>query len=351
MTPRERFLTAISRGTPDRAPRYAELTPRLLEMLKEKTGYDDPAEYFDYEMRTVGFHRTQAKGDFSAYLGELPPGSSVGEWGVADVPADLFHLSIQVHPMRDFTSVKQVESYPFPDIPASYRHQDLEQRVAAVHARGLAVVSDWTTIFEQSWYLRGLETFIVDMLERPAIAEAILDRVTDIACLKAKRQGESGADLVRTGDDIGTQRGMMMSPDLWRLWLKPRLARLIAAAKAANPAVKVLYDSDGNFDPVIPDLIEVGVDVLAPIQPECNDPAKLKREYSGHLAFWGSLGVQSTLPFGTVCDIRREVRTRMQTIGQGGGLVIAPSHVIPPESPWENVLALFAAMDEFGGYS
>jgi uroporphyrinogen decarboxylase len=113
----------------------------------------------------------------------------------------------------------------------------------------------------------------------------------------------------------------------------------------------VLYDSDGNFAPVIPELIDVGVDVLCPMQPECNDLARLKQEYGRHLAFWGSIGVQSNLPFGTPADVRDEVRERMDTIGRGGGLVIAPSHVVPPEAPWENVLAFFDAVDEFGGYA
>jgi uroporphyrinogen decarboxylase len=222
--------------------------------------------------------------------------------------------------------------------------------VAAVHARGLAVVSGWTTIFEQSWYLRGMKDLLLDIVERPRLAEALLDKVTDICCFIVKRYAEAGVDLVRTGDDIGTQRGMMIAPEMWRRWLKPRLAKLIASAKAANPKVKVLYDSDGNYDPVIPDLIDVGVDVLAPIQPECNEPARLKREYGDHLSFWGSIGVQSTLPFGTVEEVRKEVRQRMGTIGRGGGLVIAPSHVIPPETPWENVVAFFGAVEAFGEY-
>jgi uroporphyrinogen decarboxylase len=143
---------------------------------------------------------------------------------------------------------------------------------------------------------------------------------------------------------------MMISVSMWRRWLKPRLARLIRAAKDANPQVKVLYDSDGDFTPVVPELIEIGVDVLAPIQPECNDPLRLKQAFGNRLGFWGSLGVQSTLPFGTPADVRCEVRERMETIGAGGGLVIAPSHVIPPETPWENVLALFDAIDEYGSY-
>ena len=350
MTHRERFLAAIRRQMPDRAPRYAEFTPHLLQLLRKKTGCADPAQHFDYEMRELCFQPTQLARDFSAYVGDLPEGSTVSEWGVGEIPAHLYHLTAMVHPMRRFTRVEDIADYPFPDYDARYRHHDLAARASAIHERGLAVVSEWTTIFEQAWYLRGMEELMTDFYERPDMAEALLERVTDVCCFVDRRFAEAGVDLVRTGDDIGTQRGMLMSPGMWRRWLKPRLARLIAEVKHANPNVLVLYDSDGNFEPVIPDLIEVGVDVLAPIQPECNDVEHLKREYGKYLAFWGSLGVQRTIPFGTPQDVRREVRHRMETIGHGGGLVIAPSHVLPPETPWENVVAMFEAIEEFGLY-
>jgi uroporphyrinogen decarboxylase len=351
MNQRERFLAAIRREMPNKVPKYAEFTPRQLEQLKAKTGCDNPAEYFNYEMRAIYFEPTSQHPDYSRYLGELPPGSTITEWGVGEVPGDHYHFTRMVHPMRNFTSVKEIENYPFPDYAATYRHQNLEAKIQAVHAQGLATISRFTMIFEHAWYLRGMENLMLDFFERPDFAEALLDRITDIACFIHSRFAEAGVDLIRTGDDIGTQNGMMISPAMWRRWLKPRLARIIEAAKSVKGDVKVLYDSDGSFDPVIPDLIEVGVDVLAPIQPECNDPAWLKKEYGKQLAFWGSLGVQSTIPYGTPYQVRREVRQRIQTIGKDGGLVIGPSHVIPPEAPWENVMALFDAIEDYGHYA
>ena len=351
MNQRERFLAAISCGKPDKVPKYAEFTPQQLNQLKAETGYDDPAEYFNYEMRAVDFEPSQQQPDYSGYLGELPPGSTVTQWGVGEVPGDHYHFTKMVHPMRNFTSVEEIGTYPFPDYEAAYWHQNLDAKIQAVHDRGLASVSRFTMIFEHAWYLRGMENLMLDFTDRPKFAEALLDKITDIACFIHRRFAEAGVDLIRTGDDIGTQNGMLMSPTMWRRWLKPRLARIIQAAKSANPDVKVLYDSDGNFDPVIPDLIDIGVDVLAPIQPECNDPAWLKHEYGDELAFWGSLGVQSTIPFGSPEQVRQEVRQRIQTIGKGGGLIIAPSHVIPPETSWKNVVAIFDAIEEFGQYS
>jgi uroporphyrinogen decarboxylase len=141
---------------------------------------------------------------------------------------------------------------------------------------------------------------------------------------------------------------MLMSVRMWRTWLRPRLARTIAAAREVRPDVLVFYHSDGDVSAIIPDLIEIGVDILNPIQPECMDPAALKRNFGDRLAFWGTIGTQSTLPFGSPDDVRREVRLRIETVGVGGGLFLAPTHVIEPEVPFENIAAFVDAVrDEY----
>jgi uroporphyrinogen decarboxylase len=133
---------------------------------------------------------------------------------------------------------------------------------------------------------------------------------------------------------------------MWRTWLKPRLARTITAARAVRPDVLVFYHSDGDVTAIIPDLIEIGVDILNPIQPECMDPVALKRAYGERLSFWGTIGTQSTFPFGSPEDVRREVRARIATVGVGGGLFLAPTHVIEPEVPFDNIVAFVEAVRE-----
>jgi uroporphyrinogen decarboxylase len=137
---------------------------------------------------------------------------------------------------------------------------------------------------------------------------------------------------------------MLMSVKMWRTWLKPRLARTIAAARAIRPDVLVFYHSDGDVTAIIPDLLEIGVDILNPIQPECMDPVALKRAYGERLSFWGTIGTQSTFPFGSPEDVRREVRARISTVGVGGGLFLAPTHVIEPEVPFDNIVAFVEAV-------
>ncbi|MCW5858579.1 MAG: hypothetical protein KIS63_09840, partial [Caldilineales bacterium] len=197
-----------------------------------------------------------------------------------------------------------------------------------------------TTIFEAAWALRGLAQMMVDMLVDPDLADAILEFPFRYHLAAAKKLVAMGVDMVWTGDDVGSQRGMLISPELWRRFLKPRMAEFIAELKAINPAVKVAYHSDGDIFPIIPELIEIGLDVLNPIQPACMDPARVKREFGRRLCFWGSIDEQHTLPFGTPAEVRAEVLERLRTLGQGGGLILAPSHHVQLDTPLENFWAM-----------
>jgi len=154
--------------------------------------------------------------------------------------------------------------------------------------------------------------------------------------------------VLRLGDDIGMQSGMIMSADTWRHWLKPRLAQIIRAAKEVKPDIHIFYHSDGDCRAVIRDLIEIGVTVLNPVQPECMDPAEIKAAFGDQLAFWGTIGTQTTMPFGTPEQVRATVRERIMTVGKGGGLLIAPTHILEPEVPWDNIIAFVEAVNEYG---
>ncbi len=125
---------------------------------------------------------------------------------------------------------------------------------------------------------------------------------------------------------------------------------IISVAKRINPEVIISYHSDGDIEKIIPELIEIGIEVLNPVQPECMNPAKLKNKYGDKLAFWGTIGTQTTMPFGTPQDVRGVVRERIETVGRGGGLLIAPSHVLEPGVSWENIFAFVEAVKDYGRY-
>jgi uroporphyrinogen decarboxylase len=347
MNSRERVLAALRLETPDRTPFDFALgfSPYQLAQFRERTGADDPHEYFGADIRGVRIGPTRLRTDFSAYVGELPPGAYTDEWGQAHIPTqseDLYHAHLEgyIYPMRNLSTEQDAWDYPLPDIEAAYRYEKLPAQIRGYHGRGLAVVAHMqTTIFEVAWYMRGMEALLIDFLEDSPFAAALLDRITAKRAEQARRYAELGPDVIMLGDDVGTQRGLLMSARLWRKWLKPRLAQVIAAARAANPEVLIAYHTDGDVTPLVPEFIEIGVQVLNPIQPECMDPFALKAEYGNRLAFWGTLGTQSTLPFGAPDDVRRDIEQRIESVGKGGGLLLAPTHMVEPEVPWENILA------------
>ena len=180
-------------------------------------------------------------------------------------------------------------------------------------------------IFELAWQILGFEKFFEDMVLNPALVERVLDRITEDNAFRARRFAEAGVDMLRVGDDVGMQDRLMMKPAEWRRFLKPRLARVIAAARAVRPEIPVWYHSDGKIVDIIDDLIEVGVTVLNPVQPECLDLRWLKERYGDRLAFWGTIGTQTVMPFGTPADVRQTVREMIDLFWPG--IVIALTHV------------------------
>lgn len=197
-----------------------------------------------------------------------------------------------------------------------------------------------TTIFESAWALRGYDRLMMDFILDPALANTILDFTYRHHLVVTRKLVELGVDMIWLGDDVGAQHAMLMSPGTWRKYLKPRMAELIGCLKAINPKIKLAYHSDGVIYPIIPELIEIGIDVLNPVQPAAMDPVKLKQSYGERLCFWGSIDLQYTLPYGTAAEVEREVQTRLATLGANGGLIIGPTHNIQLDTPLENLWAM-----------
>ncbi|MCX7642938.1 MAG: hypothetical protein N2116_03920 [Armatimonadetes bacterium] len=350
MSPRERVLEAIKRGNPDKCPKEASFTPAVYEEFKRRTGHTDPAEYFGMEIRYVGFRLPNELPDRGKYLEKMPPNTFIVDqvFGTMAVPAGYYHFWGYVFPLQDAETIDDIESYPFADITRPECHQHLEAEVKAWHEKGYFVTGFAGHIYENAWQLMGMERLLEGMLTEPKLIECLLDRITELNCFRARRLAEAGVDMLQVGDDVGMQTGMMMHPELWRRFLKPRLKRVIDSAKEVRPDLPVWYHSDGNIMAIIDDLIEVGVTVLNPVQPECMDIVEVKRRWGDKLAFWGTIGTQRVMPFGTPEDVKREVKRMIDLFAPG--LVIAPTHVLEPDVPWENIVAFFEAVEEFGRY-
>ena len=353
MNPRERVLTALSRRVPDRVPKTMSLCPSQMARFRQETGRADPHAYFGMEVRTVDPLPAHNPADFGRYLGEVPSGARIDDWGIAWIRGD-FHFERMIHPLREASSVQAALTYPYPNLVAEERFVAYADRIEQVHAQGFAVIANCMavggTVFWPAYKLRGMEEILVDLVVNPDFAAALLDIVTDMMAGLAHKLASYDIDVLWMADDFGTQRALMMRPKVWRAWFKERLRTVIAAAKAIRPDLLVAFHSDGKIDEIIPDLIEIGVDVLNPLQPEVMDPAAIKRAFGRDLAFWGGLGTQTTLPFGSPAEVRQTVRGLIATVGAEGGFLIAPTHVVEPEVPWENIIAFVEAVDGFGRY-
>jgi uroporphyrinogen decarboxylase len=203
-------------------------------------------------------------------------------------------------------------------------------------------------LFERSWNLRGFETILVDSVENPDFFEEVLDRLMNLYLTFVEYTCELPVDGILFGDDWGDQRGIIIGPKRWRKFLKPRWARIYEAVHRHGKLV--MHHSCGSVADIMPDLIEIGVDVLESVQPEAAgmNPYELKRKWGDKITFMGCLGSQSTIPFGTPESIRAEVRRLRSEVGRDGGYILSPAKPLQPGTPLENAVAVVEAFAEGG---
>lgn len=349
-TSRENLLRTLRRQGFDFVPLDISLCPSQVASFQKRFGHTDYAAYFNLSHRGVDLGLKAGYLDAPRlYPRETLPADTVFDvFGVGHShQPHCHHMTHMHHPLAGEIQVDEILNYPLPHIPPEAPSQ-LNKQVREVHSRGLAAVGSMAcTIWETAWYLRSMEDLMADMMSDDEGAAIHFDRITDLACRRIEAYARAGTDLVMLGDDIGMQSTILMSVDLWSTWIKPRLARVIAAGRAIKPDVLIHYHSCGYVLPFIPHLIEVGVDILNPVQPECMAFQDVQTIAAGRLSFWGTIGTQTTLPFGTVQEVRAAVLKNLQACGPSGGIVIAPTHLVEPEVPWENLTAMAAAANEF----
>lgn len=356
MKPRDRVLRALNHEKPDRCPMQISFTPEFAQRLRadlRQTGrapHNPHGGGNTYELEcAIGedLLLTSVGWANSYYANEVyAPGNSTytDEWGVTWKDAPYMtrfgsgrYTDMVGHPLAD---KRALDSYraPDPNRPELYEEA---KRLIAVHKEEYWIVGvTVTTIFETAWALRGLEQMLMDFREDPQLADAILNIPLGYHLTAAKRLVEMGVDMIWIGDDVGTQHGMLISPSVWRRFFKTRMAEFISTIKGINPQVKVAYHCDGNLEKIIPELIEIGLDVLNPIQPACMDPARIKKQYGDKLCFWGTIDEQHTLPFGTPEQVREEILKRLETVAFDGGLILGPTHHVQLDTPLENFWAM-----------
>jgi uroporphyrinogen decarboxylase len=228
------------------------------------------------------------------------------------------------------------------------RLKEFRNEINALKDKGLASLGFMQmTVWEASWYLRSMEELMFDMMTENEAATLLLDKITDFACSKARAYAHAGIDILSVGDDIGTQTTIMMDIELWEKWLQPRLIKVIQSAKAIKPDILIFYHSCGYILPFIDKLIESGVEILNPIQPECMSFEEVHDNWGARLSFWGTLGTQQLLPYGSAKEVYGQTLANLMKCGRKGGIVIGPTHMVEPEVSWENLTAITEAITEF----
>lgn len=342
MKHRDRVQIALHHENPDRCPMHISFTSEFAQRLLNSWQIDLDSSAYMLE-RALGMDLLiTSVGWANAYNQDQQ--DYVDEWGIGwhavkyQTPfGEGFYTEINHHPIKDELTLA---NYHPPDPKRPELYQQSETTINTFKDEYWMVGAVVTTIFETAWALRGYENFLTDLSLNPSFANQILDIPYQYHLTAAKILTQLGVDMIWLGDDIGGQDDMIISPSMWRKFLKPLMATFIEELKSINPKIKIAYHSDGNIIKIIPDLIEIGLDVLNPIQPACMDPIHIKKAFGDHLCFWGSIDEQHTLPFGTPREVKQEIITRIKTLGENGGLIIGPTHNVQLDTPLENFWAM-----------
>jgi uroporphyrinogen decarboxylase len=351
MNSKERFQKTINGDNPDRVPLYISVTPQVARKLSDTLNerYEEP---LDSMLSTRASHM-----DLMAKLGADAVGITVSapdnnptvdiggnllknEWGM--VFKDTGHYNeFHKFPLAHAETVKDIETYSFPD-PFAPGRWDVAQKTVDKYGGTHGIIADLeTTLFETAWYLTGMEKFLIDMMMHAEYINPLLDKIQFIHTEYGKKMIEMGADVLWCGDDFGTQTSLMIDKDTFRRIFKPRIKEMFAEFRKVNPNIKLAWHSCGAVKPLIPDFIEIGLDILNPIQPLAAgmEPQQLKDEFGEKLIFFGGICVQDLLPNGTPESIKAEVINRAEILGENGSFIIAPAHNIQEDTPVENILA------------
>jgi uroporphyrinogen decarboxylase len=354
ISPRQRVEMALRHEEPDRVPFDFWAVPEVWAALRCYLDTDDDADV----LRLLGVDCRWVRPD---YVGPAPiaqeDGSYYDAFGTHRRSVSNEFCTYEEyagHPLAGVQTVAEVESWPGWPPTEHWDVSTLKDKIQTLNRE----TEYWLCyevggIFEWSWGLRGFEQFLMDLVTQPEIACAIMDRYTDLYIANVTRVLEAaascgrGIDMVYTYDDMGTQRGLLISKTLWRELILPRHLRLNAAIRRFP--VKIMYHSCGAIYPLIGALAdELGIDVLNPLQPQAAgmDAARIKREFGDRLSFYGAVDIQRTLPRGTPQQVQVEVQERCRMMGRGGGYICASAHYIQADTPLENIVAMYTTPRE-----
>jgi len=382
MTPHERVLAVLNHQEPDRVPivigasnatgikmkPYRELKQIIGVEAEDRYLYDWPelgaAAVDEATLRRLHSDVRRVLDRHPATVNEYnqnrePHSPFIDGWGIGQVEMEPGVWFPGLHPLADARTAEDLESYqgwPVTDDPTRVAHVKKQAAQLARENQYAIMATPWLLFpLERAFALQGMDVFLVNIALDPDFARALLVKIADYCkALMAQLLHELGdnVDIIKIGDDIGTQTSLLMSPTMYREILKPIHGDYIAFIKERTKA-KVFFHTDGDVFPLVEDFIEIGVDILNPIQTSAGKMAnlsELKQRYGKEIVFCGGVDTHRVLPYGTPEEVRQEVRRVIEVLGPGGGFMVASVHTIMDDVPAENILAMVDTVEEYGKY-
>ena len=382
MTSRDRVLTVLNHEEPDRVPivigvsNATGIKMQPYQGIKRIAGINAPDKFL-YQWPELGTaevdEATMARlhSDVRGVLdlepvatrrrnqNRAPHDDCIDSWGSGQVEVNPGYWFPGIHPLIDATTIEELENYPhWPDMsdPSRVAHVADDARRLAVQNKYAIMATPWLLFpFERAHAMQGMEAFLLNMAMYPDFARALLEKIAGYCkTLMGRFLDELGdnVDIIKIGDDLGTQESLMISPQMYRDLLMPIHADFIDFIKARTSA-KIFFHSCGDVFPLIEDFIDIGVDILNPIQTssgKMSNLAALKKRFGRNIVFCGGIDSHRVLPYGSVEEVRQEVRRVIDLLGSGGGTMIGAVHTVMNDVPPENILAMVDAVEEFGRY-
>lgn len=381
MTSRERVLATINHEKPDRVPIIIGISNATgikmppYQELKKLIGVESEDNYIygwpelgtaSIDEETMVRLHADARGVLDlepAHIMERnknrePHSPYINSWGTGQKEIEPGVWFPGVHPLVNATTIEEIENYPWPDMndPTRVAHVKEQAQKLADENQYAIMGTPWLLFpLERASGLQGLDKFLLNIALYPEFTKALLEKLLELCKTLVGnflREAGNNIDIIKIGDDLGTQESLLMSPKMYREFLKPLHADLISFIKERTNA-KVLFHTDGDVFPLIDDFIEIGIDILNPIQTSAgkmSNLGELKSRYGKNMIFCGGIDTHKILPHGSPEDVRQEVRRVINALGQGGGYIVSSVHTIMTDVPAENILAMIDAVEEFGTY-
>ena len=361
MTPKERIAAAVAHLEPDKVPAHINATKWVVDKLKIALNVDSDKALLEalhidvYDMRGIDIHSGTAPkytGQENEFFPEDWAGAINSFWSIKEfenLTDSGWNMEMEAPPLANAATLEDLGSYPWPNNDW-FDYSDLRSELE--HWKDFSIMASGASVFQHATYLRGMDTLMMDMMINPDAANFVLDKFNGFYYEYYRRMFEVAGDLIDVfalADDFGMQKTLLIGPEMFDEFVAPRLKKMANLAHSYN--IKLLLHTCGNVESLIPRFIELGVDILDPIQPESMDPVAIKKKYGNDICLRGGISVQNVVSRGTVEEVKAEAKRIVEALKPGGGYIFSPGHpVLQDDIPVENIITMYKTGYQYGFY-